>query len=48
MPHVPTVLESGYPDYYAGSWFGVMALAGTPPEIVHLLSQKLAEVASAA
>ena len=48
MPHVPTVIESGYPDYYAGSWFGVMATAGTPPVIVYLLSRKLAEVASSA
>ena len=48
MPHVPTVIESGYPDYYAGSWFGVMAPAGTPPVIVYLLSRKLAEVASSA
>jgi tripartite-type tricarboxylate transporter receptor subunit TctC len=48
MPDVPTVIESGYPDYYAGSWFGVMAPAGTPSDVVSLLSQKLAEVASSA
>jgi tripartite-type tricarboxylate transporter receptor subunit TctC len=46
MPSVPTMIESGYPDFLAGSWFGVMAPAGTPPDIVRLLSQKLAEVAS--
>jgi tripartite-type tricarboxylate transporter receptor subunit TctC len=46
MPSVPTLIESGYPDFLAGSWFGVMAPAGTPPDIVRVLSQKLAEVAS--
>ena len=33
-------------DFLAGSWFGVMAPAGTPPGIVRVLSPKLAEVAS--
>ena len=46
MPDVPTMIESGYPDFLAGSWFGVMAPAGTPPDIVRMLGQKLAEVAS--
>ena len=46
MPNVPTMIESGYPDYLAGSWFGVMAPAGTPPDIVRVLSQKLSDVAS--
>ena len=46
MPSVPTMIESGYPDFLAGSWFGVMAPAGTPPDIVRVLSQKPAEVAS--
>ena len=38
--------ESGYPDYLAGSSFGIMAPAGTPPDIVRVLSQKLSDVAS--
>ena len=46
MPNVPTMIESGYADYLAGSWFGVMAPAGTSPEIVRVLSQKLTETAS--
>jgi tripartite-type tricarboxylate transporter receptor subunit TctC len=48
MPDVPTMIESGYPDFLAGSWFGVLAPAGTPPEIVRLLARSLAEVASSA
>jgi tripartite-type tricarboxylate transporter receptor subunit TctC len=46
MPNVPTMIESGYPDFLAGSWFGVMAPAGTPSDVVRILSQKLSEVAS--
>jgi len=34
LPGVPTVAESGYPDYEAGSWYGLLAPAGTPREIV--------------
>jgi tripartite-type tricarboxylate transporter receptor subunit TctC len=45
MPQVPTMIESGYPDFLSGSWFGVLAPAGTPPDIVRLLAGKLAEAA---
>ena len=34
MPDVPTVAESGFPGFEAGSWFGVFAPRGTPREIV--------------
>ena len=34
MPEVPTVEESGYPGFQAGSWFGLFAPKGTPREIV--------------
>jgi tripartite-type tricarboxylate transporter receptor subunit TctC len=34
MPEVPTVAESGFPGFEAGSWFGVFAPRGTPREIV--------------
>jgi tripartite-type tricarboxylate transporter receptor subunit TctC len=34
LPGVPTIAESGYPDYEAGSWYGLLAPAGTPREIV--------------
>ena len=33
-PEIPTVAESGVPDYTANSWFGLYAPAGTPREIV--------------
>jgi len=33
-PEVPTVIESGYPDFNVLTWNGLMAPAGTPPEVV--------------
>ena len=33
-PEIPTVAESGLPDYIANSWFGLYAPAGTAGEIV--------------
>lgn len=34
FPEVPTIAESGYPEYDLTSWWGLFAPAGTPPEIV--------------
>jgi tripartite-type tricarboxylate transporter receptor subunit TctC len=39
MPDVPTIAESGFPGFEAGSWFGVFAPKGTPPEIIAALNQ---------
>jgi tripartite-type tricarboxylate transporter receptor subunit TctC len=44
MPDVPTVRESGVPDYVYNSWFGVMAPAGTPKAILTKASQDIARV----
>jgi tripartite-type tricarboxylate transporter receptor subunit TctC len=35
LPDVPTVAEAGLTGYEAVSWGGVMAPAGTPPEIIN-------------
>jgi len=40
-PSIPTVAESGIPGYVVTSWFGVMAPARTPQEIVGKLSGAL-------
>ena len=45
MPDVPTVAESGLAGYETVAWFGVLAPAGTPREIVNRLSQEMARVA---
>jgi tripartite-type tricarboxylate transporter receptor subunit TctC len=34
LPDVPTIAESGLPGFEAGSWYGLLAPAGTPREIV--------------
>ena len=44
MPQVPTVHESGLPDYVYDSWFGVMAPAGVPKPILAKISRDIAAV----
>src|SRR6185295_1030104 len=43
MPGVPTVGESGLPNYEVTSWNGLAAPAGVAPEIVTLLSRAVNE-----
>jgi tripartite-type tricarboxylate transporter receptor subunit TctC len=43
-PDVPTMRESGLPDYEVAAWFGMLAPAGTPPEIVNRLQQTISEI----
>lgn len=40
-PDVPTMAEAGVKDFDAGTWFGLLARAGTPPDIVATLSAAL-------
>jgi tripartite-type tricarboxylate transporter receptor subunit TctC len=42
LPNVPTVAESGYPDFEVNEWYGVTAPAGTPREIVEKLQGAIA------
>jgi tripartite-type tricarboxylate transporter receptor subunit TctC len=44
LPELPTVAESGLPDFEATSWFGVLAPAATPKEIVNKLSGEIAKI----
>jgi len=41
LPNVPTIAESGLPGFEATSWFGVLAPAGTPPEIIRRLNAEI-------
>ncbi len=34
LPDVPTVIESGYPDYQVGVWFGLAGSSRLPDEVV--------------
>ena len=43
LPNVPTIAEAGLLGYEASSWFGVLAPAGTPKDIVDKLSQTIAK-----
>ncbi len=44
LPDVPTVAESGYPGFEVTAWFGVLAPAGTPTDIVNKLNAVLNEI----
>jgi tripartite-type tricarboxylate transporter receptor subunit TctC len=41
FPKVPTLKELGHPNLVVETWYGVMAPAGTPPEIIAKLNTEL-------
>ena len=43
-PEVPTLAESGYPGIDVLSWYGILAPAGTPQEIVRRLNAEINRV----
>jgi tripartite-type tricarboxylate transporter receptor subunit TctC len=43
-PEIPTVDESGVPGYDVGVWFGVLTVAGTPPEVVRRLNAEMVKI----
>jgi len=46
MPDVPTIAESGVPGYAAGSWYGYVAPAKTPPAILRKLSDDIVQISN--
>jgi tripartite-type tricarboxylate transporter receptor subunit TctC len=40
MPDVPTVAEMGYKDFETSQWYGILAPAGTPPQVVRKLQEE--------
>jgi len=47
-PEVPTVDEAGVPGYEVGVWFGVLTVAGTPPDIVRRLNTEMVKILTSA
>src|SRR4029453_15852359 len=43
LPDVPTVAESGLPGFEASSWFGLLAPAGTPKDVVAKINGEVAK-----
>ena len=43
MPELPTVAESGLPGFDATTWHGLVAPAGTPPDVIETLHRAAVE-----
>ena len=48
VPQVPTTGESGVKDFEVSVWFGMLAPAGTPRDIINRLNQELVKALAAA
>jgi tripartite-type tricarboxylate transporter receptor subunit TctC len=44
VPELPTVAEQGFPGFTLDAWYGIVAPAGTPAEVVATLSKALSEM----
>jgi tripartite-type tricarboxylate transporter receptor subunit TctC len=44
LPNVPTVAESGYPDYAANTWYGLATRRGTPQPVIDRLNAELVKI----
>ncbi|QUN27990.1 tripartite tricarboxylate transporter substrate binding protein [Cupriavidus sp. KK10] len=48
LPGVPTIAQAaGLPQYEASSWFGMLAPAGTPPDVIHRIQQEVTKALNA-
>jgi tripartite-type tricarboxylate transporter receptor subunit TctC len=47
-PEIPSVDEAGVPGYDVSVWFGVLTVAGTPPEIVKRLNTEIVRILTSA
>ncbi len=45
-PAIPTVAESGYPEFDVDLWYGLLAPAGTPKQIVARLNTEITQILS--
>ncbi len=44
LPQVPTMIESGFPGFDVVIWYGMLAPAGTPPDLVTKLNAELIRI----
>jgi tripartite-type tricarboxylate transporter receptor subunit TctC len=47
IPNVPTVAELGYPGFDVVAWFGIVAPAATPKDVVARLSEEIGRILAA-
>ncbi len=47
LPDVPTIAESGYPDYDVNTWYAILAPRGTPASVVTRLNTEFAKALNA-
>jgi tripartite-type tricarboxylate transporter receptor subunit TctC len=47
LPNVPTAKESGYPDFDISVWYGILAPAATPRDVISRLNAELNKAVSA-
>lgn len=43
-PDIPSIAELGYEDYDLAAWFGLLAPAGTPDNVLEFLSSSISEI----
>jgi tripartite-type tricarboxylate transporter receptor subunit TctC len=48
LADVPTIAEVGFPGFQQNEWYGVVAPAGTPPEVIARLAADLARIVTRA
>ena len=48
LPDLVTIAESGYPGFQSGIWYGVIAPARTPPEVIARLNADLVKIVRSA
>ena len=44
LPDLQTMTEAGFPGFHSESWYGLVAPAGTPPEVLNRLQREIARV----
>lgn len=44
LPQVPTLQESGFPTLAIGTWFGLLAPAATPKDVVNKLNNEIVKI----